>query len=777
MRRGLGLLVVGALAAPAFALGAVVEVFYDLDGDGRRSAAEVGAPQVLVSDGDRVYRTDADGKVEVEVFRARGEAARLFVIVPGGHLASTPWHRLLDPGVDEPQAVAFGLRPVASQPAAAIAVTADPQVVADDARAVGQALLSDLCPPSALPALVVVLGDLTEHGTALELVAWRAAMASAPVPVYACYGSRDGAGEDPVGIGRFEQEIGPAWYAFWSGGRCYMALVTEPDVLTGRQQARQVRWFRRLLAAVPDGAELVLLGHVPPARTELEQARERHRVAAVCYGHWHENNVWWSDGVPMVATGPYRGGEWGAGTGSFRRVTFGPDGVTAPVVTAGVRHLLEVLAPSPVQPAERLQLPVRVAAYDSRAEVAAVEAALAGGQSWPLRRAGQVTWRLDLPAVPGGELTITARTTTGDRWSTRAALPAPEPTRAVALTGPPPEPPLVRAWLASTGGRWPPEPIGADGRLYLPAPNDDLPNRSAVVCLDADTGREVWRTSTLGAVRRPVVVSGGRVFALTAWNQVQAFAAGGGEEVWRTDLVPGLISRHRSAHTGLTVWQGRVLAQVGGGPLVALDAASGSRLGEVAVAEAYHAGPSAAAEQVVVPGLAGLTSLDAGSLAVRWRTAPGLNLARHGPVTLGGLMAFVVGSDLAAVDLLGGAVRWRQPFPSVGLRLGGVAFDDGVVYTPGPRPVAYRATTGGGLWPGARPAPGPAPGTPAVAGRLVWATGDDGSLAAYDRADGQMVWRTNLGLSLKSGPVVVGSTVFVADADGNVHALVPQGGS
>ncbi len=42
-------------------LGAVaIRVYFDADGDGAFSPREVGAPEVLVSDGDRLFRTDAE---------------------------------------------------------------------------------------------------------------------------------------------------------------------------------------------------------------------------------------------------------------------------------------------------------------------------------------------------------------------------------------------------------------------------------------------------------------------------------------------------------------------------------------------------------------------------------------------------------------------------------------------------------------------------------------------------------------------------------------------
>jgi len=37
-------------------------------------------------------------------------------------------------------------------------------------------------------------------------------------------------------------------------------------------------------------------------------------------------------------------------------------------------------------------------------------------------------------------------------------------------------------------------------------------------------------------------------------------------------------------------------------------------------------------------------------------------------------------------------------------------------------------------------------------------------------SDGVELWRTDVGLPLKAGPLVLGNAVLVADFDGNVHA-------
>lgn len=641
-------------------------------------------PGILVSDSDRLLPTDAGGQATFDVLGADDEVRRVFAVVPGDRRPVGPWHALVT-GASE---VSFQLRAAPDPGETVFYVTGDLAAGAE-AESVGRQL-RDLA-ATGEPRFVAVLGDLTATGADEQFRGLLSGLAGAAAPFVCAFGDRDG-GLGRRSVSAFERLVAPAWYAFLAGGCCYVVLATEPGVLTGLQQARQLRWLQRLAATVPAKYEFVVLAHVPPAATELETIRQQHRLRACCYGHWPENSLWYHGTTPMIATGPWRGEQWGRGTGAWRRVAIGPTALTAQVTR---------------------------------------------------------------PELTRRDVTLPQATVPFSAASTAGCVP-----------------PLAQRWRIDTRSLPEATPAYADYRVYLGLPDDSLPGEPAVACYAATSGSELWRRPTLGSVRGPLSVGGGRVFALTHLNVAYAFDAASGEVLWQRPLTPAPPGRHRNTRTAPLLLGERVLFQVGGGPLVALAAASGQPAGSATPEDAFYAGPLLVGQSLVVPTLNGLVGLDLFSLNRRWRTV-GLSLPRHGGVATDGASAYVLGDELAAVDLSTGHVRWRRAWPGSGQRLGAPAVADGVVYTPGARPRALRAGTGVPLW-GGEPDGGPVSATPVLDGELVWSVGDDGRLSAWQRRDGERVWQVDLGAPLQTAPRLAGNALFVVDATGQLTCLVSQ---
>ncbi len=93
-----------------------------------------------------------------------------------------------------------------------------------------------------------------------------------------------------------------------------------------------------------------------------------------------------------------------------------------------------------------------------------------------------------------------------------------------------------------------------------------------VVCIDLDTGDEIWRFETEGPVQGQPAVSGGRVIAASFDQHVYALDAETGELLWRVDS-GGAMPSYPAIHDERTVFVG-----TRGYDLIALDIATGERV-------------------------------------------------------------------------------------------------------------------------------------------------------------------------------------------------------
>jgi len=197
-----------------------------------------------------------------------------------------------------------------------------------------------------------------------------------------------------------------------------------------------------------------------------------------------------------------------------------------------------------------------------------------------------------------------------------------------------------------------------------------------------------------------------------------------------------------------------------------LRQADGAALGELPVSGALTGAPMVSGDLALVATPAGVTAVDLLGGQQRWFTPH--PLVRHGSVAVGGRLVCLVGDGLLAFNLADGTLRWQAAVSARGLDPGAPAMVGATVYLPGQRPSAFRALDGEPV--GTAPPSGPVAGAVTAAGELLWHGSADGALSAWRASDGVELWRTDVGLPLKAGPLVLGNAVLVADFDGNVHA-------
>ncbi|WP_460457312.1 calcineurin-like phosphoesterase C-terminal domain-containing protein [Arenimonas alkanexedens] len=333
-------------------------VFDDRDGDGRFSRGDRLLPDVLVSDGLRLVRSDAEGRYSLPVEDGR----TVFVVKPAGyvfplgedglpvfwrHQQSQPGPVLKFGGIP---AGYVGCRDFALRRSATrrgpldVLVFADPQT---KTRAQVDFYERDIIAPllaragdRPAAALGLTLGDVTNDDLALY-PALKAATARLRTPWLHAAGNHDldfDAATDDDSLRSFRQAFGPDTFAWEEVQASFIVLddvIYLPDqspAYVGGLREDQFTWLAAYLATLPRDRRLVIAAHIPffdePGRETFRRAdRERlfHLLAGfekvllltghghVQRHHYHGAAEGWQGAAPLheYNVGAACGGYWG----------------------------------------------------------------------------------------------------------------------------------------------------------------------------------------------------------------------------------------------------------------------------------------------------------------------------------------------------------------------------------------------------------------------------------------------------------------------------------
>ena len=292
------------------------------------------------------------------------------------------------------------------------------------------------------------------------------------------------------------------------------------------------------------------------------------------------------------------------------------------------------------------------------------------------------------------------------------------------------------AWSAKVGLIDFPLDVKVNGNLVALVSSDGL-----VAVLDGRTGTEVWRVKLAESIGAGVGSDGRTVAVLTRQNELVVLE--NGRELWRQKTMA-------QGFTAPLVAGGRVFLLSADRSVTAFDAASGRRLwnqqrpGEALVLR--QAGVLLAVGDTLVVGLGSrLVGMNPGNGSTRWEASIATPRGTNDVERL--------------VDVIG---RVSRDNDMVCAR----AFQAAVG--------CVNASRGNVLW------TKPASGAVGLHGddRLVFGVESDGKVMAWQRADGQLAWSSELlrhrGLST---PLAVGRSVVIGDASGQVHWLSRDDGS
>jgi hypothetical protein len=317
---------------------------------GRVTSREHPLPDVLVSDGCRVTRTDRHGHYRLPVDAQSGHF--VFVTTPRGYWTDKFFARITATG--DRHRIDFDLEPMRQEDRFDFVFITDmhlekPDIGVPKFRA-SLAEINRLEPP---PALLWVQGDMCLQGAAGP--AYRDGLEVATMPV------RNGPGNHEMLLqadnprGAFEELFGPTYYSFdWGPVHCIVLDGNKPmpgqegwKAVHGAVEGRELAWLKADLAAQPRGKPSIVGVHIPVVSTyperrqhspedapywEMTNAAEltdlfaRSGVRLVLQGHMHENERITVQGVEYVESMALSGTWWEGGTGFERGVDGSPRG-------------------------------------------------------------------------------------------------------------------------------------------------------------------------------------------------------------------------------------------------------------------------------------------------------------------------------------------------------------------------------------------------------------------------------------------------------------------
>ena len=781
----------------------------------REGDVGAGLPDVMVSDGEQIIQTDDDGRyrltVDVDEFRF------VFIVRPSGFRPVNRWYFLIPYDEDTGQyEVDFALEEEPASRAGrdfAFIHISDSQFASEsDGRWLGEDF-EELSQQSGDPAFAVMSGDLVQTGYIEEWDRYAAARQKMRLPMYEVFGGHGGNYSEPKhSVGHYRLYCGPDWYAFHYGGVCFVISDGQYGYMTDASRRRQETWLERFCAALPAGTKIVYSAHYP---TPIEPFFERHRPIAFLYGHWHDNTLNYYRDVPYLCTGPIRSHDNGAMTRTYKLCRVRDGRLSTETRATGQVRRLDVTVPQDGAAVSRQggKLMVRVSALHTPTYVRSVEAVVRGAngspQSIELEQLGQWTWGADWPLAQqdAGSYTmqVTAVDDRGASWQAERRFALTDETAPAPRTGEdwpmfirrpdtprrrkaPLAPPLSLAWTAPTGGRIQHaiSPVLAAGRLFVGgAVCDPGEARSSLSCYEPTSGKLQWRTHLRTPVRFSPAATAERVFAQTSAGRVLCLDAATGDLVWDDQLLSDDEQwEHHTAMGPIVLHEGKVIAYLSNGPGRVYDAATGEVVATLPQwpRQMFFAAPYPRDGKLYQSLTYFARCIDLNSGELHWERKIPVRCIGSG-VVIDDTFIISGSGRILRVGLDGTVDKPWHVSGGRTLRSGGVAVADDVLFASGARLSAVDLKTGQSRWDfypelstqreqvSRRQILG-ALSTPAVVGDVVYVGGEDGYLYALDVASGEVIWRWDTGVPVKSSPIVSGNMLFVSDYDGNLWAFV-----
>jgi len=277
----------------------------------------------------------------------------------------------------------------------------------------------------------------------------------------------------------------------------------------------------------------------------------------------------------------------------------------------------------------------------------------------------------------------------------------------------------------------------ANGFIYATSPHAE------VVCLEAATGKVMWRSKTEGPVRAAPTVDDGRVYALSINNQLNVFDGQTGEKLWSHAGI--------TEHAGLlgtaspAVSKGIVVVAYSSGEVYALKAETGYELWSETLSSTRRP--------------------DSLSSLAHIRALP----------IIDGNNVIIVGHNqkISVFDIRNGQKLWEH-------KVGGIhtpAVAEGYIFLINNfnELVCLKESSGKVIWATKLPKDPKNPhrimwSGPILAANQLVLTGLNGEIVAYDHKDGKKLKTHNHGTPMSLSPILSFNIMYILDDNGDVTA-------
>jgi outer membrane protein assembly factor BamB len=729
-------------------------VFDDADGDGQRGAGEKGLPGVWVSNGIDIKKTDAEGKYSLPLPLAK--ARTVFVVVPGDRGLTDKFFVRAEPTETKDQTADFALPRRGSAPGSKmqfVQVTDVHASKAKDAVSISQDM-EEINRLNGAIEFVVATGDLTNNATPPEFESYVAGMNVSKRPVRHVIGNHDVDGKQtPYKTLIYERYCGPPYYAFEVGNTHFVVLDSI------NWTAQQQDWLKWHLGTIPPERPIVVFQHYPPKK-ELLDYLAQYNCKGIFSGHVHGTRIAEYKGIFNCNSTTLIMGAIDRTPRGFQLVSVEGDKVRTTGFIGG------------------------------------------SAAQWPQQAAAG---RVGQPKLLPGNGAPAVEVKAGADWPMAHADAQSTGTARDAVT-----PPLTPAWSAYSGGIvHVGSAVVADGKVYVGTLYVTDFDNCGLTCLDAATGRPLWRTRTDGCIKNTPAAADGKVYAVSLLGTVYCFDGKDGHVVWKQQCGEPAVRWDNSAPK---IADGVVYVGTGN-HFAAFDAKNGSFLwksrfvttltaakvkGKEEFLEkanvvhddwwpSYYQSSAVGKDVIYLGGRTGLHTIDrkTGHL-LKTRTRAEKTNTRAGalPVVYENRLYAAFGRLYGYAADEAGALAFQSE-ALIGDETGTPAFSQGIAVfgTARGEIVGADAATGKTLW---KFQTGKAIATmlpyqrnestvtssPAISGGTVYVGGNDGVLYALDLKTGKLLDKQTVGVPLASSPAVSGNAVFIAGYDGVVRCFV-----